>query len=683
MSPLVHMHHLDHTLDEHLIPLIICLFCMPVVARLLFLVRRSEGLARNAHLWLTILLLGTAVWAAQITYVENLMREVQHEFDLFRVVSSFILAISGSAIAAWIIHAHRSRRIQLACGATFGLTVSATLIYSLSTVSMPYTLVIGRDGAVIACASGIVLGGLTAWLFNAKMLRQGWQIATLMLGVIVVLPQHLIANHIEVGGPMASSFPILPVSSEVLTILTFATLAVCLLWSVAAFITEAHEQRVRNSLMRDAILLDPLTDLPNRLRLEQHFASLRGQGQGHYLHPAAVLLFNIDSFKSINEAHGTRFGDVVLKEMAYRLSLGSGPSVFVARLGSDEFVVVLNNAADPEKVKEFAQETHARLIQPISQLRTLVRPSISVGYALLPVDGQRFDELLVKAEVALSHAKDDRNERVQRYDPEMNQQEREQSAMLQELRGAADRGELSLRYQMQHDIDTEELVGFEALLRWSHPTLGDVSPVTFIPMAERSGLIRPIGMWVLERACEESALWSKPYSVAVNVAPQQLLEKGFADAVGEVLARTGLDARRLELEITEASIIEDEENTLDVMHDLRSMGIRIAMDDFGTGYSSLAMLQKFPFDKIKIDRSFVIDVHENPERAAIIQATVLIGDAMSIPILVEGVESRDELSFLRRAKCNIIQGFIFGQPLVTEEVRDLTIIPEEFRRIWY
>jgi len=249
-------------------------------------------------------------------------------------------------------------------------------------------------------------------------------------------------------------------------------------------------------------------------------------------------------------------------------------------------------------------------------------------------------------------------------------------------RQAADRNELYLNYQMQHDILTEELCGFEVLLRWEHPELGRVSPVTFIPLAENSGLIRPIGMWVLEQACSEAASWHRPYSIAVNVAPPQLLESGFAEAVRQTLKRTGMPASRLELEITEASIIDDEENTLSVMHELRSMGIRIAMDDFGTGFSSLAMLQKFPFDKIKIDRSFVIDVHENPERAAIIRATVLIGDAMSIPILVEGVEDRNELMFLRKAKCNIVQGFIFGKPLSTEEVRELAIIPDKFRAVW-
>ncbi len=232
---------------------------------------------------------------------------------------------------------------------------------------------------------------------------------------------------------------------------------------------------------------------------------------------------------------------------------------------------------------------------------------------------------------------------------------------------------------MQHDIQTEELCGFEVLLRWKHPQRGTVSPSVFIPLAESSGLIRQIGMWVIEESCHEAATWHRPYSIAVNVAPQQLLEPGFAEAVQNILEKTGLPARRLELEITEASIIEDEENTLGVMHKLRGMGIRIAMDDFGTGYSSLAMLQAFPFDKIKIDRSFVINVHENPERAAIIQATVLIGEAMAIPILVEGVEIREELTFLRRAKCHVVQGFIFGHPLEVEDVRKLAVIPDNLR----
>ena len=248
-------------------------------------------------------------------------------------------------------------------------------------------------------------------------------------------------------------------------------------------------------------------------------------------------------------------------------------------------------------------------------------------------------------------------------------EDRARTALKSDLRNALSDKQFELHYQLQNDIETQEAVGFEVLLRWNHPKLGRVSPYLFIPIAEETGLIRSIGLWVLRTACLEAATWNFPYRIAVNVAPQQLVEAMFVEQVADVLMESGLAAERLELEITEASIIDDHANTLAVMHQLKSMGVRIAMDDFGTGYSSLATLQAFPFDKIKIDRSFVTDVHHDPRRAAIIRATVMMGDAMNIPVLAEGVEVAEELALLQVEKCREVQGFYFGKPMTHDQMR--------------
>ena len=251
----------------------------------------------------------------------------------------------------------------------------------------------------------------------------------------------------------------------------------------------------------------------------------------------------------------------------------------------------------------------------------------------------------------------------------MDRRSRDKTQLVHDLRLALQNNEFELVYQLQNTLETLAPVGFEVLLRWNHPTRGRVSPDEFIPVAEETGLVRDIGAWVLREACREAAQWDHPYSIAVNVAPQQLVQPSFVEDVMDNLFETGLDPQRLELEITEASIIDDQAHTLKVMHKLKELSIRIAMDDFGTGYSSLSMLQTFPFDKIKIDRSFVQDVHKDAQRAAIVRSTLLLGAALDIPVLAEGVEVEDELSFLRAESCTSVQGFYFGQPLTRDDMR--------------
>jgi EAL domain-containing protein (putative c-di-GMP-specific phosphodiesterase class I) len=259
----------------------------------------------------------------------------------------------------------------------------------------------------------------------------------------------------------------------------------------------------------------------------------------------------------------------------------------------------------------------------------------------------------------------------------MDRQSKDRLLLIHDLRQAIAADQFELVYQLQNDLKTLDPVGFEVLLRWNHPTRGRVSPDEFIPIAEETGLIREIGHWVLRTACLEAASWVRPYQVAVNVAPQQMVQPSFVEDVMDILLEAGLSPERLELEITESSIIDDQAHTLKVMHQLKTYGVRIAMDDFGTGYSSLATLQTFPFDKIKIDRSFVQDVHKNAQSAAIVRSTLLLGSALQIPVLAEGVENKDELTFLQSENCASVQGFYFGKPMSQQEMRAIVFIDQE------
>ncbi|WVX51167.1 putative signaling protein [Roseobacter fucihabitans] len=345
---------------------------------------------------------------------------------------------------------------------------------------------------------------------------------------------------------------------------------------------------------------------------------------------------------------------------------------FVARSGGDEFVAIKKGFRRMEEVKAFAARLNTAFVEPIDLSVASVFIGGSIGIATTVEDGKDIDGLLQKSDMAMYRAKADPDRNISFFDVEIGQINRERLLLLQDLRRAIAREEFELVYQLQNDVTSRAPSGFEALLRWNHPKRGRVSPAEFIPLAEETGLIREIGLWVLRTACLEAASWQTPYSIAVNVAPQQLVQPSFLEHLSDVLMESRLDPALLELEVTEASIIDDQEYTLKVMSKIKEMGVCIAMDDFGTGYSSLATLQAFPFDKIKIDKSFIRDVHLNKQRAAIVRATLLLGEALEIPILAEGVEDEDELSFLNDEQCKFVQGFLFGQPMSVHQVRELT-----------
>lgn len=383
----------------------------------------------------------------------------------------------------------------------------------------------------------------------------------------------------------------------------------------------------------------------------------------------AIVSMDLDLFKQINDIHGHNTGDQVLKVIAKRITSATGPHEFVARVGGDEFVAIKCNVLTPQDAFSFAQRLRDAIV-PVMQLdQCAVSTGACLGVASSLNDGRDPDVLLQKSDLALYRAKRSPDRKICTYDAEMDQQVKEKMALIGDLRNALPEGQFSLVYQLQNDAASRAIVGCEVLLRWTHPTRGAIPPDVFIPLAEETGLINEIGRWVLRTACIEAASWDTAWSIAVNVAPQQLSQPSFVDEVAFILEESQLPAARLELEVTEASVIQDQASTLQVLKQVKALGVRIAMDDFGTGYSSLATLQAFPFDKIKIDRSFITDLNSNPQRAAIVRSTLALGEAFGIPVLAEGVETEAELHFLSVESCKYVQGFLFGRPLAVDGMR--------------
>ena len=413
---------------------------------------------------------------------------------------------------------------------------------------------------------------------------------------------------------------------------------------------------------------DALTSLPNRshfnARIDQEIAALP---PGRSL---AVLCLDLDRFKEINDLFGHSAGDQVLQTVASRITAVLGERQMMARLGGDEFAILMPDVANPAAASRLAETILEALRTSDDTPETHV--STSIGIALCPEDATDRQALLTYADTALYRAKTEGRNTYRFFEARMGAEVRERRMLEHDLRHAIARDELRLVYQPQQEIQSGKIIGFEALLRWKHPTRGEISPAVFIPIAEETGAILQIGDWVLKTACREAATWTQPLKIAVNVSAVQLHNAKFVQELHQILLEFGLPPRRLEIEITETALVRDFNRTLGMLRQIKALGIRIAMDDFGTGYSSLSTLRAFPFDRIKIDGSFIKSVNSNGQAATIVRAVLGLGRGLGLPVLAEGVETDAELQFLHDELCDEVQGYLLGRPAAIGSFRNLT-----------
>jgi diguanylate cyclase (GGDEF)-like protein len=432
--------------------------------------------------------------------------------------------------------------------------------------------------------------------------------------------------------------------------------------------TDISELKNREQQIQHLAYHDGLTGLPNRAlfnqRIERALALARRQGTA-----VAVLCIDVDHFKSVNDSLGHAAGDMVLKSIGDRVRECLPESGTVARLGGDEFGIVLTDSDAPERATQLAWSLLSAVSQPVDFNGHQVVSGISIGIATSATDGEQTDTLLKNADLALYRAKADGRGTFRFFEAEMDARAQARRALEIDLRQAIDREQLELHYQPQVDIDTSEVIGFEALVRWRHPERGLIPPADFIPLAEETGIIIRLGEWVLRRACADAQGWPQAMTVAVNVSPAQFRSHDLSTLVVRVLEETGLAANRLELEITESLLLRDAAANLATLQELKYLGVRISMDDFGTGYSSLGNLRSFPFDKIKIDQSFIADLDQNAESAAIVRAVLGLGRSLGMATCAEGVETHEQLLRLRREGCTEVQGYYYSTP---RPVADLT-----------
>jgi diguanylate cyclase (GGDEF)-like protein len=439
-------------------------------------------------------------------------------------------------------------------------------------------------------------------------------------------------------------------------------------------VRQIGEQRRQDDIIRRLAFQDPLTHLPNRMCLNRCLQSvLTNMRKKDML--AAVLFLDLDRFKAINDTLGHAAGDELLKEAAHRLQNCLRKGDHISRLGGDEFICVLVNLTDQAEAEHLAKKIISRMTDPFLLQGKEFYVTASLGISVYPYHGDEGETLIANADAAMYRAKSEGRNKYKLFSYEMNALSFEKMLLEQSLRKAIQNDELLLHYQPQVDIETGQIIGVEALVRWMHPEFGLIAPSEFIPLAEEIGLICDLGYWIMLSACQQSKAWHEsglpPVVLSVNVSASQFQHHDFLSQVDTVLELSGLEPQWLQLEITESVLVQEVEQTVERLNELKRRGIQIAVDDFGTGYSSLSYLKKFSIDVLKIDRVFIRDIVHNSNDQAITNAVIRLAHDLNLKVVAEGVEFQEQLECIKTPQCDAMQGFLFSAPLPPKEMEKL------------
>lgn len=652
---------IDHDWRYVLVAVVICMVGSFLTVRLFSRARRAGAMEKAIWVFLAGFIGGTTIWTthflAMIGYNAGGAAAYGGELTLLSLMIAVASAVAGIAIATY---GGRSALAE-AGGAVLGLGIAAMHYTGMAAYEIRGTIAWDQSYILVSLLLAASFGALAVNRVVrpiTRFCRYGGPV-TLVLGIASTHFAGMAAMSVTINTMVVPDVE--TISTAFLGFTVISVMLVLLVLAACAYLLDARTTEAAVERYRHLSLHDPLTGLPNRTAFNEEVQGLGRRGFGASAR-FAVLSLDLNRFKEINDVHGHAAGDAVLRDIAARLGSCLLDGEFIARVGGDEFVALTRNYDMRADGSSLANRLLGEICKPVEWNGKTFIVGSSVGIAIYPDDAKDIDDLLAQADVAMYRAKQSGDNAICFYDPSMDQAVRERNILAMDMRAGLRRGEFELYYQRQNDTRTEEVVGFEVLLRWKHLTRGMISPVEFIPIAERNGFITELGEWVLQQACNEAATWKNPLGIAVNVAAQQLADMSFPAKVREILATSGLPAERLELEITESGIIADHQRALIIIRQLKDIGVKIAMDDYGTGYSSLSTLLTFPFDKIKIDRAFVDGVPNSLQSAAIVRSTLILAASLNIPVLAEGVETDEHITFLRDEGCTQVQGFLFGKP---------------------
>jgi len=615
--------------------------------------------------FLTAVVAGSTIWTTHFLAMLGFDPLVPHGYAPFLTLLSWLAAVAACVLALAIaISKHRGA--ALLAGGVFGAGIAVMHYTGMNALLIPGRIQWDETLVVASEIIGIVLGAAAIHVAAHCTGPKARATATVLFTLAVVGVHFTGMGAIDIIPDPTITVPASLIDKSSLAIGIMAIMGI-----VVGTIVTAHtiDRRSHNSALaqfRHLALHDPLTGLPNRAQSSNVILQWMKEAAATN-ERLAITGMDLNRFKEINDVYGHNTGDELLMVVSQRLANSLAPGEFIARIGGDEFLAAKKLAGDALSSEvaafEFASKLAETVSNPVQLADRIMAVGASCGIAIFPEDGTTAEALTLRADLAMYRAKASKANEICRYHETMDERSRGRSELALELQEAMNRNELELFYQPQINMESGELVGFEALLRWRHPRRGLVGPGEFVPILEETGLIVPVGEWALETACRQAVQWPSDLSVAVNVSPVQCNRSDLVMTVEHCLGKTGLAPGRLELEVTETMLIGNLEHAVRVLRQLRTLGVHIAMDDFGVGYSSLSTLLAFPFDKLKIDRSFTSAIDSNGQAATIVRAVIGLSRSLKMPVLAEGVETRQQFAFLRGEKCEQAQGFDIGKPM--------------------
>lgn len=630
--------------------------------------------------------MGLGIWSMHFVGMLAFSLPIPLGYDVSITLGSLAIAIASSAFALWLVSRRELPWPRLAGGALLmGAGVAGMHYTGMAALRMNPGIHYDPARFALSIVIAVLASGVALWI-AFRLRRQSHRVRALRAGSAVVMGVAIVGMHYT--GMSAAAFPFDSVcgaahtgaSTEwlalVIIIVTLAVLAIALIISVLDLRMEARTSLLANSLaaankeLAYLALHDNLTKLSNRVLLEDRLTQAIRTADREKRR-FALMFMDLDGFKAVNDVYGHHVGDLLLIDVAQRIGARVRQQDTVARVGGDEFVV-LAYVDDPEDAGTLADALLDVVREPFMAGGHELRVSTSIGITIYPGDGGNQHDLLTNADAAMYHAKGLGRNAYCFFEPSMNANVHQQLQLVQDLRRAVERHELVLHYQPKFNAPDGPIMGVEALVRWQHPVRGLVPADEFIPLAEKTGLIVPLGTWVLDEACRQMAQWHREghttWTVAVNLSALQFGHAALIDTVRDTLARHALDPRSLTLEITESTAMRDVDASLHILQQLDAMGVRISIDDFGTGYSSLLYLKRLPASELKIDRGFVRDLAHDTEDAAIVSAIVALGQTLNLRIVAEGVETAEQQAFLTRLGCHSLQGYLLGRPMTAESL---------------
>ncbi len=637
--------------------------CVAGCRALIGLYRRglqSPGAQRFGWQFLAALTAGASIWCTHFVAILAYRPGVPVGFDASLTIASSLTAVAGAAVSFFLAMRKSPRSAAAFGGALMGASIAA--MHYLGIMAIRVVGLVSWRPSLVALSLLIACGLGAASLHIETHARERFPrgaSAALLAAAIVGL--HFVGMSALRIQPLALA-PV-EMNGESSSALAIAVLAMTALVIGAAVVSFRLDQDLRaesDSRMREMALRDALTGLPNRSMFHAHlFQALEAADRER--REVALIAIDLDDFKEVNERFGHAAGDEFLRKFAERLRGLLRESEFAARLGGDEFAVI-RQPTDPRSLEGLLSRLSDGLADSPPSGAPLTPVRASMGVALYPNDAGDLETLISNAELAMYRAKAERSVRPCFYEPVMDEHARGRRQRAADLRAAIAGDRLDVHYQRQARVDDGTTQGFEALARWPMPGGGFVSPAEFIPLAEECGLIEDLGEWVLGAACRTAVAWTPPFKVAVNLSPRQLENPDFAGRVAEILRNSGLPPQRLELELTESAVVREPERSLATIRAIKALGVTVALDDFGTGHSSLAILRRFPFDKIKLDRSFLWEIETDKQAMAILRAVLALGRSLGVPVLAEGIETEGQLQMLRAEACDQAQGYLLGRP---------------------